>query len=36
MRGFLVRFSNYYYRVWTHVTMVEVDYPRFGLGGRAA
>ena len=31
MRGFLVRVSNYYYRVWTYVTMVENDYPNFGL-----
>ncbi len=32
MRNFLVRFVNYYYRVWTYVTMVEPNYPRFGLG----
>ena len=31
MRDFLVRVSNYYYRVWTYITMVENDYPRFGL-----
>ena len=31
MRGFLVRVSNYGYRVWTYVTMVENDYPKFGL-----
>ncbi len=31
MRDFLVRVSNYYYRVWTYVTMVENDYPAFGL-----
>jgi len=31
MRGFLVRVSNYYYRVWTYVTMVENKYPKFGL-----
>lgn len=31
MRDFLVRFTNYYYRVWTYVTMVATDYPRFGL-----
>jgi hypothetical protein len=31
MRDFLVRVSNYYYRVWTYVTMVEDDYPKFGL-----
>ena len=31
MRDFLVRLSNYYYRVWTYVTMVENDYPKFGL-----
>lgn len=31
MRGFLVRVSNYYYGIWTYVTMVENDYPKFGL-----
>jgi hypothetical protein len=31
MRDFLVRFANYYYRVWTYVAMVENDYPKFGL-----
>ena len=31
MRDFLVRFENYYFRVWTYVTMVENDYPKFGL-----
>jgi hypothetical protein len=31
MRGFLVRVSNYYFRVWTYVTMVDNDYPKFGL-----
>ncbi len=31
MRDFLVRVSNYYYRVWTYITMVENDYPKFGL-----
>ena len=31
MRDFLVRVSNYYYRVWTYVTMVENEYPPFGL-----
>lgn len=31
MRNFLVRVSNYYYRVWTYVTMVERDYPKFSL-----
>jgi hypothetical protein len=30
MRDFLVRVSNYQYRVWTYVTMVENDYPKFG------
>jgi len=34
MRDFLVRVSNYYYRVWTYVTMVENDYPTFGLSSR--
>jgi len=32
MRRFLVRYSNYYYRVWSFVVMAEPDYPRFGLG----
>lgn len=32
MRDFLVRFTNYYYRVWVYVTMVETTYPKFGLG----
>ena len=31
LRDFLVRVSNYYYRVWTYVTMVENAYPKFGL-----
>lgn len=31
MRAFLVRVSNFQFRVWTYVTMVENDYPRFGL-----
>jgi hypothetical protein len=31
MRDFLVRVSNYYYRVWTYVAMVENEYPKFGL-----
>jgi hypothetical protein len=31
MRDFLVRVGNYYYRVWTYVTMVENEYPEFGL-----
>ncbi len=31
MRDFLVRVANYYLRVWTYVTMVENDYPKFGL-----
>lgn len=31
MRDFLVRFSNYYYRVWAYVVMVENEYPKFGL-----
>ena len=32
MRGFLVRVTNYYYRVWLYATMVETRYPKFGLG----
>ena len=31
MRAFLVRVRNYYYRIWTYVTMVDNDYPQFGL-----
>ncbi len=31
MRDFLVRVSNYYYRVWTYVAMVDNAYPKFGL-----
>ena len=31
MRDYLVRVNNYYYRVWTYVTMVQNDYPAFGL-----
>jgi hypothetical protein len=33
MRRYLVRFSNYYYRVWLYATMVETTYPRFGPAG---
>ncbi len=31
LRDFIVRFNNYYYRVWLYSTMVETDYPKFGL-----
>ena len=31
MRAFLVRVSNYQYRIWAYVTMVDNDYPKFGL-----
>ena len=31
MRNYLVRVNNYYFRLWTYITMVENDYPRFGL-----
>ena len=31
MRAFLVRVRNYYYRIWTYVTMVDNVYPPFGL-----
>jgi hypothetical protein len=31
MRDFLVRVNNYYFRIWTFITMVENDYPKFGL-----
>lgn len=31
MRDFLVRVSNYHYRVWLYATMVHTAYPKFGL-----
>jgi uncharacterized membrane protein YecN with MAPEG domain len=31
MRDYLVRVSNYQYRIWTYVTMVDNSYPKFGL-----
>ncbi|MDO8391010.1 MAG: DUF4389 domain-containing protein [Actinomycetota bacterium] len=31
MRRFLVRVSNYQYRIWVYVTMVDNTYPKFGL-----
>ncbi len=31
MRDFLVRVSNYHYRVWLYAVMVETRYPKFGL-----
>ncbi len=31
MRNFLVRYANYYLRVWVYVSMVDTKYPRFGL-----
>lgn len=31
MRAFLVRVSNFYYRVWTYVAMVDTTYPPFAL-----
>jgi hypothetical protein len=31
MRAFLVRVSNYQFRLWTYVTMVDNDYPPFSL-----
>ena len=31
LRDFLVRVSNYYYRVWLYATMVESGYPTFRL-----
>jgi hypothetical protein len=31
LRDFLVRFANYWLRVWAYVTMVQTAYPRFGL-----
>ncbi|MBI1844132.1 MAG: DUF4389 domain-containing protein, partial [Actinobacteria bacterium] len=30
MRDFLVQVNNYQYRIWTYVTMVDNNYPRFG------
>ena len=31
MRDFLVRVGNYYYRLWTYITMVDNEYPKFAL-----
>jgi uncharacterized membrane protein YecN with MAPEG domain len=31
LRDFLVRVSNYQYRIWTYVAMVDNTYPTFGL-----
>lgn len=31
LRAFVVRVSNYYYRIWTYVVMADNEYPRFGL-----
>lgn len=31
MRAYLIRVSNYQYRIWTYVVMVDNDYPKFGL-----
>ena len=31
MRDYLVRVSNYQYRIWTYVVMVDNEYPKFGL-----
>jgi len=31
MRAFLVRVANFYYRLWTYVTMVDNRYPSFRL-----
>lgn len=31
MRDFLVRVSNYHYRVWLYAAMVHTEYPKFGL-----
>ena len=31
MRDYLVRVSNYQYRIWSYVAMVQNDYPAFGL-----
>jgi len=31
MRDFLVGVSNYYYRVWTYIVMIDNEYPKFGL-----
>ena len=34
LRDFVVRVSNYYYRIWSYVVMVENDYPKFGPSAR--
>ncbi|MEQ8717034.1 MAG: DUF4389 domain-containing protein [Acidimicrobiales bacterium] len=31
MRDFLVRFGNYWFRIWVYTVMVETKYPEFGL-----
>lgn len=31
MRDFLVKFGNYYMRIWVYVAMVETKYPKFGI-----
>lgn len=31
MRDFLVQVSNYYHRIWTYITMVDNNSPKFGL-----
>ena len=31
LRAFVIRVSNYYYRVWTYAVMVDNEYPKFGL-----
>ena len=31
LRAFVVRVTNYYYRIWTYVVMADNEYPRFGL-----
>ena len=36
LRDFAVRVANTYYRVWSYVTMVDNDYPPFGLATTSA
>jgi hypothetical protein len=31
MRDFMVRYANYYLRVWTYAAMVETEYPKFHI-----
>lgn len=31
LRAFVVRVTNYYYRIWTYAVMADNEYPKFGL-----